>query len=121
MGLSRRGYESINIAQDKAVSAECPSYDAVKWRNQLFVFATSGIADLFEVFGQTGECMRWLGLLVEHGEIPIDQRPLLKEKLVAANAKNGAELLSRLVFPFERRYGDHRGAERESHFFRIDD
>jgi hypothetical protein len=113
----RDDYESIQIARETRISSECSGYDVVIWRQQCLILATCGVPELLDVFGMTSQFAHWLAVLLEHGRIPKNERPLLKDQLAAAKGRQGEELLSRLTLPFERRFGDYRQSGRGSHIF----
>ena len=56
---------------------------------------------------------RWLMVLLQYGEIPLDQQPLFKNNLNAAKGAAGEALLSRAILPFERRFGDASRSRRQ--------
>jgi len=110
--------ESVWITSDAEISSECKDYDMVIWRRWCLIFATSPICDLLEIFGMNERFVGWLGTLLQHGEIPVGDRPLLKQHLAEAKHPKSEELLARLVLPFERRFGDvSRTGLRGAHIF----
>ena len=103
------------FTQDKDICLGCPNYDMIVWRNLILILPTSGIPDLIDALGMTGNCGRWISLLAENGKIPPDEKRILKKQLVEAKGKEeGEELLNRLALPFERRSGDIRSQYRPS-------
>lgn len=118
-GSSRlRRVDSIFITNDAEVSSECPDYDMIYWRNDIYILAASSINDLLKIFGMNDRFIRWLTVLFNYGEIPIEERPILKQHLNEAKCSASDDLFSRLVLPFERRFGDFSGAgRRSSHIF----
>jgi molecular chaperone HtpG len=111
-GRAPAGHILINaifMTRDKNVSSECSDFDLVIWRDWCFLLATSPALELFDILGMNEAFARWLGLLMSHGEVPLDQRPVLKEILLKTRGTAGEELLSRLSLPFERRFGDASG------------
>jgi len=110
----RAGYSSIWITRDKSLSLECPNYDVIVWRGWCLILASSIIPELLDTLGMTERFGRWLSVLLHLGEIPIEDRPLLKEHLSAAKGSEGEALLPQMVLPFERRFGDQsrRGRDR---------
>ncbi len=103
------------FTQDKDICLGCPNYDMIVWRNLILILPTSGIPDLIDALGMTGNCGRWISLLAENGKIPPDEKLILKKQLVEAKGKEeGEELLNRLALPFERRSGDIRSQYRPS-------
>jgi hypothetical protein len=119
--LRTQGDADIWITHDEEISSECPMYDLIIWRNRYLFLATSPIHILFEIFGMTVLFVRWLGLLIKHGEIPIEEQPLLRQCLAEAGVSKSEDLLSSLVLPFDRRFGDILPAgERGAHIFAND-
>lgn len=110
-------FGGVRFTGDAEISANCPSYDLVIWRGEYLILATSGVPDLFEVFGMSSQFVHWLAVLLRDGEISKDERPLLKEQLVTAKGELGVEVLNRLALPFERRFADHSRSRRGSHLF----
>lgn len=98
--------DSIWITSNAEISSECPDYDLVFWRRWCLILATSPIHDLLDILGMNEGFSRWLSFLLEDGEIPIEQRPILRQHLARAKGSECDELLSRLVLPFERRFGN---------------
>jgi molecular chaperone HtpG len=117
-GRHRLTFESIFIKSDANVSSECPGYDLVFWRRLCFILATSPIPRLLDVLGMNEQFAHWLAFLLQNGEIPVEERPLLKQQLAEANCQEGEELLSNLVLPFSQRFGDFSGrGPRGDHIF----
>jgi hypothetical protein len=107
----------ILIARDGEISSECFNYDLVVWRGWHLILSTSCIPGLLDVLGMNERFARWLILLLKTGEIPSEDRPVLKEHLVAAHCKDCDELLRRLILPFERRFEEGRSIDHLSLFF----
>ena len=100
----RRSYAtSIYICRSSELSINCPDFDVIRWKKAYYVLSPVAL-ELFEIFGMTERFALWLGYLLASGTIPTDQQPLLKEQLVSANK---SELISKLILPLERRYGDY--------------
>jgi molecular chaperone HtpG len=113
--------ESIWITRDKSVSSECPEFDLVFWRKRCLILATSPIPDLLDALGFGPRFARYLAILINLGEIPLDERPVLKQHLVEAGEKKADELADRMVLPFERRFGySSRTGSRGAHLFSND-
>ena len=116
--LEERGQGKIWITSAPSVSSECPDYDLVYWRRWYLFLAPSHIHGLLEALGMNERFARWLSVLIRRGEIPLDDRAVLREHLVAAKGAEGEAMIPRLVLPFGRRFGDlARAGGRASHFF----
>jgi hypothetical protein len=85
------------------------------WRGGSFVLASSVIPDLLNALGMNDRFVRWLTVLIHNGEIPMEQKPLLKEHLDTAKVEKVEELVTRLVLPFERRFGEQSRRYRQRH------
>lgn len=112
--------DSILITWDRGIASGCPNYDLVVWRNCYLILPDSGVPDLLNALGMSEKFAHWLGLLIDLGEIPLNERPILREQLIASIGAPGEELLNRLSLPYERRFGDPRGTGRDYHFFSFD-
>jgi len=112
--------EAIWITSDPEVSSECPDYDLLYWRRWCLILGTSSVSSLLEALGMGDRFGRWLGVLLRFGEIPIEDRAVLREQLAAAKGPEGTEIMSRLALPFDRRFGESRRREgRGEHLFSI--
>ncbi len=99
-------YGSIWLTEDASISAECPDFELVRWRGFTFIFANSVVPTLCVTLGITGRFGRWLGTLLQRGEIPSDEQAALKAQLNSADQESSAKLMSHMILPFERRFGD---------------
>jgi hypothetical protein len=109
-------FNSIEVTRDRAISAGCTNFDVVTWRRRCFLLATGVVPDLLEALGLNERFVRWLGVLFMHGNIPAEERLVLKQHLVAAGGNKAEELLNRALLPFERRFGGSRSG-RGLHIF----
>lgn len=115
-------YETVLIAKDADISSECQDYDLVVWRKWLLILGASSILELLEILGMNERFSRCLYLLINRGEIPIDQRPILMQQLADADFLNGKDLLDRLTLPFERRFGFFsKDARRNAYAYMLDE
>jgi hypothetical protein len=115
-----RAQGEIWITGDPQVSSECPGYDVVYWRDLCLILATSSVHRLLGALGMGPRFLRWLQLLLEGGEIPIEDRTVLREHLVAAKGADGADIMSGLALRLDRRFGGRGGGEgRSEHLFSI--
>lgn len=103
---SRPPVSEILITTDEEISKECPDFDVVQWKKSWLCLATSPIPSLVQAMGMSDESTRWLLRLLFLGHIASDERPLLKEQLIARGATDADALLAKMAIPRERVYGD---------------
>lgn len=101
----RSEYSNILLTEDTSVYNGGDKYDMIVWRGTCLILGTSPLLALFKIMGPTTHFARVFSILLQYGQIPVDEIPRVKEYIKSENGINPDEFISKLKLPFEYRFG----------------